>query len=73
VPVSMLLAIGMNSPNDDTDKSDNSDPFHCDIMPSSSDLKKNRDPSLRSWDGVHFYNTERKLNNACIRADNFYR
>jgi hypothetical protein len=32
VPASILLASGMNSPNDDTDKSDNSDPFHCDIM-----------------------------------------
>jgi hypothetical protein len=27
VPVSILLASGMNSPNDDTDKSDNSDPI----------------------------------------------
>jgi hypothetical protein len=33
VPDSILLASGMNSPNDDTDKSDNSDPLHCDIMP----------------------------------------
>jgi hypothetical protein len=81
VSVSILLASGMNSPNDDMDKSDNSDPFHCDIMPSSSDedksasikyLKRNPDPSIRSWDGVCFYNTERTLNNACIRADNFY-
>jgi hypothetical protein len=37
---SILLASGMNSPNDDTDKSDNSDPFHCDNMPSSSDEDK---------------------------------
>jgi hypothetical protein len=75
VPDSILLASGMNPPNDDTDKSDNSDPFHCDIMPSSSDedesasikyLKRNPDPSLRSWDGVSFYNTERTLNNAYI-------
>jgi hypothetical protein len=36
-------------------------------------LKRNPDPSLRSWDGVSFYNTERTLNNACIRAENFYR
>jgi hypothetical protein len=36
VPDSILLASGTNPPNDDTDKSDNSDPFHCDIMPSSS-------------------------------------
>jgi hypothetical protein len=73
---------GMNLPNDNTVKSDNSDRFHCDIMPSSSDedesasikyLKRNPDPLLRSWDGVSFYNTERTLNNACIRAENFYR
>jgi hypothetical protein len=72
----------MNPTNDETDKSDKSDPFHCDIMPSSSDedksasikyLKRNPDPSLRSWDGVSFYNTERTLNNVCIRAENFYR
>jgi hypothetical protein len=81
------LASGTNLPNDDTEKSDNSDPFHCDIMPSSSDedesasikyLKRHPDKSLRSWDGVSFYNTERTLNNACInnaciRFDNFYR
>jgi hypothetical protein len=82
VPDSFLLASGMNPPNDDTDKSQNSDPFHCNIMPSSSDedesapikyLKRNPDPSLRSWDGVCFYNTERTLKNACIRAENFYR
>jgi hypothetical protein len=79
---SILVASGLNSPNDDTYKSDNSDPFHCDIMPSSSDenesasityLNRNPDPSLRSWDCVCFYNTERTLNNACIRAENFYR
>jgi hypothetical protein len=72
----------MNPPNDDTDKSDNSDRFNCDITPSSSDenesasikyLKRYPDPSLRSWDGASFYNTERTLNNACIRAENFYR
>jgi hypothetical protein len=85
VPDSIVLASGTNlpnPPNDDTDKSDNSDPFHCDIMPSSSDkdesasikyLKRHPDPSLRSWDGVSFYNTERTLNNACIRGENFYR
>jgi hypothetical protein len=57
VPVSILLASGMNLPNDDTNKSDNSDPFHCDIIPSSYHedesaslkyLKRNPDPSLRS-------------------------
>jgi hypothetical protein len=67
VPDSIYVASGMNPPNDDTDKSDNSDPFHCNIMPSSSDedesasikyLKINPDPSLRSWDGVSFYNRE---------------
>jgi hypothetical protein len=82
VPVSILLASGMNFPNDDMDKSDNNDPFHCDVMPSSSDedksasikyLKRNLDLSLRSWDGVCFYNTERTLNNACIMAETFYR
>jgi hypothetical protein len=82
VPDSIVLASGMNSPNDDMDKSDNIDPFHCGIMPSSSDedesasikyLKKHPDPSLRSWDRVHFYNSERTLNNACIRTENFYR
>jgi hypothetical protein len=36
-------------------------------------LKKNHNPSLRSWDGVCFYNTERTLNNACIRVDKLYR
>jgi hypothetical protein len=74
VPENILLASGMNSSNDDMDKSENSDPFHCDTMPSSSDedelesikyLKKNTDPLLRSWDSVHFYNTERALDNAC--------
>jgi hypothetical protein len=40
VPVSNLLSPGMTSQNDDTDKSDNSDPFHYDIMPSSSDEDK---------------------------------
>jgi hypothetical protein len=79
---STLLASEMNSPNDETDKSENGDHFHCEIMPSSSDeeesasikyLKKNPDLSLRSWDGVCFYNTKRKLNKACIRAENFYR
>jgi hypothetical protein len=82
VPDSILLASGMNPPNYDTDKSDNSDLFHCDSMPSSSDedesasikyLKRYPDSSLRSWDGVSFYNTKRTLNNACIRAENFYR
>jgi hypothetical protein len=34
LPGSILLASGMNSPNDDTDESDNSGPFHCNIMPS---------------------------------------
>jgi hypothetical protein len=51
-------------------------------MPSSSDedesasikyLKKNHDPSLRYWDSVALYKTERELNNACSRADNYYR
>jgi hypothetical protein len=82
VPDSLLLASGMNPPNDDTDKSDNSDHFHCEFMPLSSNedesaslkyLKRHPDPSFRSWDGASFYNTERTLNNACIRADNFYR
>jgi hypothetical protein len=82
VPGSILLASAINSPNDYMGKSGNSDPFHCDNMPSSSDedesapikyLKTNPDPSLRSWDGVRFYNTERTLNNACIRAEKFYR
>jgi hypothetical protein len=78
VPDNFSLASGMNPPNDETDKSHNSDPFHCNIMPSSSDedesasikyLKRHPYPSLRSWDGV---STERTLNNACIRAENFY-
>jgi hypothetical protein len=82
LPDSYSLVSGMNQPNDDTEKSDNSDRFNCDIMPSSSEedqsasikhLKRHPDPSLRSWDGTSFYNTERTLNNACIRADNFYR
>jgi hypothetical protein len=51
-------------------------------MPSLSDedesasikyLKKNPDPSLRYWDGVDFYITERALNNARIQAENIYR
>jgi hypothetical protein len=76
------LVSGMNPPNEDTDKSDNSDRFNFNIMPSSSDedesasikyLENNLDLSLRSWDGASFYNTERTLNNACIRAENFYR
>jgi hypothetical protein len=85
VPDSIVLVYGTNLPNlpnDDIDKSDNSDPFHCDSMPSSSKegesasikyLKRHPDPSLRSWDGVSFYNTEWTLNNACIRAENIYR
>jgi hypothetical protein len=83
LPDSYSLVSGMNPPNDDTDKSDNSDCFNCVIMPSSSDedesasikyLKRHPYPSLRSWDGASFYNTERtELNNACSRADNFYR
>jgi hypothetical protein len=36
-------------------------------------LMRHPDPSIRSWDSVSFYNTERTLNNACIGADNFYR
>jgi hypothetical protein len=36
-------------------------------------LKRNPDLSLGSWDGICFYNTERTLNNACIRAENFYK
>jgi hypothetical protein len=63
VPGSFSFASGINLPNDDTDKSHNSYPFHCDIMPSSSDedesasikyLKRHPDPSLRSWDIVYF-------------------
>jgi hypothetical protein len=82
LPGSYSLVSGMNPPNDDTDKSDNSDPFNWDVMPSSYDedksasikyLKRRPYPSLRSWDGASFYNTERTLNNACIRAENFYR
>jgi hypothetical protein len=66
------LATGNNSANEDMDKSDNSDTFHCEIMPSSSDedesaaikyLKQNPDTSLRYWDSVRFYNSERALNN----------
>jgi hypothetical protein len=73
--------ISSNS-NEDIYNIDNIDPFHCDIMPSSSDedenvsikyLKRNHDPSLRYWEGVFFYKTERELNNSCIRADEFYR
>jgi hypothetical protein len=76
------LVLGMNPSNDDTDISENSDPFNCDILPSSSDedesasikyLKRHPDPSLRSWDGASFYKTEKTLNNACIRAENYYR
>jgi hypothetical protein len=82
LPDSYSLVSGMNLPNDDTDRSDNSDRFNCDSMPSSSYedesasikyLKRHLDPSLRSWDGASFYNTERTLNNACIRAENYYR
>jgi hypothetical protein len=76
------LVLGMNPSHDDTDISENSDPFNCDILPSSSDedesasikyLKRHPDPSLRSWDGASFYKTEKTLNNACIRAENYYR
>jgi hypothetical protein len=76
------LVSGMNPSNDDTDRSENSYPFNCDILPSSSDedepasikyLKRHPDPSLRSWDVTSFYNTEKTLNNACIRAENYYR
>jgi hypothetical protein len=82
LPDRYSLVSGMNPSNDDTDISDNSDCFNCDIMPTSSDedesasikyLKRHPDPSLRSWDGASFYNTERTLNNACIRAENYYR
>jgi hypothetical protein len=76
------LVLGMNPAHDNTDTSENSDPLNYDILPSSSDedasasikyLKKHPDPSLRSWDGALFYNTEKTLNNACIRAENYYR
>jgi hypothetical protein len=45
----------MNPSNNDTDRSENSDPFNCDILPSSSNedesasikyLKRHPDPSL---------------------------
>jgi hypothetical protein len=67
---------------EDFDNSDNNKPFKCDTMHSSSDedetasiqyLKRNLDPSLRYWEGVAFYKTERSLNNACIWAENFHR
>jgi hypothetical protein len=76
------LATAKNSSNEDMDNSDNSDPCQCDIMPSSSDedesasikyLKRNPDPPLRYWEGVAFYKIEKALNNACIRAENFYK
>jgi hypothetical protein len=82
VPDTIQLATAKNSSNEDMDKSDNSDTFQCDIMPYSSGedesaslkyLKRNPDPSLRYWEGVAFYKTERAFNNSCIRADNFYR
>jgi hypothetical protein len=82
VPDSILLASGKKSSNEDMDKSNNSDPFHCGIIPSSFDedesasikyLKKKPDPSLRYWDGVSFYKSGRTVNNACIWADNYYR
>jgi hypothetical protein len=37
VPDSIQLATATNSSNEDIDKSDNSDPFQCYIMPSSYD------------------------------------
>jgi hypothetical protein len=37
LPYRYSLVSGMNPPNDDTYRSDNSDRFNCDIMPSSSD------------------------------------
>jgi hypothetical protein len=77
------VATSQDFSNEEVDNSDNSDPFNCDIMPDvSSDeeetasikyLKRNPDPSLRYWEGVAFYKTERALNNSCIWADNFYR
>jgi hypothetical protein len=81
VPDSILLASGMNSPNDDMDKSDNIIfplRYHALFIwwgriSIDQIFEKNSDPSLRSWDGIYFYNTERTLNNACIRAENFYR
>jgi hypothetical protein len=71
------------SSNDEVDNSDSSDPFKCYIMPdmSSDDdetasikyLKRNPDTSLRYWEGVAFYNTERALNHSCIWGENLYR
>jgi hypothetical protein len=76
------LVLGMNPSHDNTDTSENSGPFNCDIQPSSSDedesasikyLKKRPHLSLGSWDGALFYDTEKTLNNACIRAEKYYR
>jgi hypothetical protein len=79
---SIQLATANNSSNENMDNSDNSNLFQCDIMPSSSDegetasikyLKRNHDPSLRYWEDVAFFKTERALNNSCIQEENFYR
>jgi hypothetical protein len=72
IPDSIQVATAKDSSNEEIDNSNNSDPFNCDIMPSSSDevetastkyFKRKPDPSLRYWKVVDFYKTERALNN----------
>jgi hypothetical protein len=77
------VATAEDALNEAVKNSDNTDPFNCGIMHDvSSDedetasikyLKRNPYPSLRYWEDVAFYKTERALNNSCIRAENFYR
>jgi hypothetical protein len=72
------VATAKDSTNEEFDNSDNSN-----IMPdvlsdegetaSMKYLQRKPDPSLRYWEGVAFYKTERALNNSCIRVEIFYR
>jgi hypothetical protein len=76
---SIQVTTSKESPNEEVAKSD---PYQCNIMPSSPDedetasityLKKKTDPSLNYWEGVTFHTSEKALNNSLIRADNYYR
>jgi hypothetical protein len=80
VPDSIQVATSKECLNEEVDKSD---PYPCDILPSSSDedetasimmySKKKTDPSLNYWEGVTFHISGKGFNNSLIRAENYYR
>jgi hypothetical protein len=82
VPDSIHATTAKESSNEEVDNSDSSgDPYQCDTMPSSSDedeiesityLKRKTDHSSNYWNGVSFHAPEKALDNALIRAENYY-